>query len=80
MFKASEWNTILEVGQRKDSFDWDISMGYVRFGSYGMTVFKLLSGRWCSKTVNDWRSKTCQQINNELHGMEWEVTNDFVRC
>lgn len=72
MFKKSEWEEFKEIGSREPFFDWDISMGYITFGTCGMSVHKLIKKHWMRKTVNDWRSKDYKTVNAELKNMEWE--------
>lgn len=71
-FSATEWKEFLEIGTRKSSFDWDISCGHIIFGAYGMCIAKIINKKWMRKFVNDWRSKTCKQVNDEIRQQEWE--------
>lgn len=74
MFKKKEWDQFLSIGNRENSFDWDIPSGFITFGTYGMTVHKFngKTNQWCQKTVNDWRNKTYREVNLELKTMAWE--------
>lgn len=71
MFTKTEWEELRQIGQREESFDWDIPGGYIVFGTYGMTVHKWRKGRWICKHINDWRNKNYKQVNDELKAQEW---------
>lgn len=52
----------------------DISNGcYVDFGTYGISVWKYLKGKWSRKIVNGWKSLSFEQFMTELNNQEWEV-------
>lgn len=72
-FSATEWKELLEIGTRKPSFDWDISCGYITFGTCGMCIAKIIKKKWMQKFVNDWRNKTYKQVNDEIRQQEWEA-------
>lgn len=72
MFSKNEWDHFLQLGSKSD-FQWDVSKTcYIIFGTYGMSVFKCIKGRWGRKMVNDWRNKTHIQVNRELCKHTWE--------
>jgi len=71
MFTKTEWEELRQIGQREESFDWDIPSGYIVFGTCGMTVHKWRKGRWICKHINDWRNKNYKQVNDELKAQEW---------
>lgn len=73
MLTKKEYNYIQEVGTREESFDWDIRDGYIRFGTYGMSVHKLIKKVWHEKFVGDWRNKPYKQLMEELKNQEWRI-------
>ena len=70
---ATEWKEFLEIGTRESSFDWDITCGYITFGTCGMSIAKIIKKKWMRKFVNDWRNKTYKQVNDEIRQQEWEA-------
>lgn len=73
MFKKSEWDNFKEIGEREQSFDWDIPGGYIIFGTSGLKICKRIKNRWMTKMVNDWRNKDYKTINAEIKAQEWEA-------
>ena len=72
MITKKEWQSVLEVGSRLSSFDWDIPSGYILFGQFGMTVHKLIKGVWHTKHVSNWRQLRLADVKRALKAQTWE--------
>ena len=66
------WDALQEIGAKESNFNWDISMGYIRCGSSGLSVCKFRNGNWFEKHIPDWRNKTCKEANACLKEQDWQ--------